>query len=164
VSLSIRPATAADMAAVLAIYNYEVANGVATFDTAPRSMKEQMAWLKEHQPPYSAVVAEYRGEVIAFGSLSRYHARPAYGFTVEDTVYVHHEHRRKGVGRLVLEELVGQARRGGYHTVLGRITGENTASLELHRACGFVEAGVEREVGRKFGRWLDVVTMQLILD
>jgi L-amino acid N-acyltransferase YncA len=162
-SVAIRPATEADMAAVLTIYNYEVAHGVATFDTEPRSMEEQLAWLEEHQHPYSAIVVESAGQVIAFGSLSRYHSRPAYGFTVEDTVYVHHEHRRQGVGRLVLEELIGLAREGGYHTVLGRITAENTASIELHRACGFFEAGVEREVGRKFGRWLDVVTMQLIL-
>jgi len=160
----IRPATEADMSAALAIYNYEVLNGIATFDTEPRPIEAQLTWLAEHRDPYCAIVAEEGGEIVGFGCLSRYHSRPAYGLTVEDTVYVHQERRRQGIGAFMLKALIDIGRKRGFHTVLGRITGENVASIELHARCGFVEAGVEREVGRKFGRWLDVVTMQLMLD
>jgi phosphinothricin acetyltransferase len=163
-SFSIRPAREDDMRAVLAIYNYEVDHGVATFDTEPRTLEEQLAWLAEHRDPYCAIVADDAQEVVGFGCLSRYHSRPAYGLTVEDTVYVHQDRRREGIGRLLLASLLDEGRSRGFHTVLGRITGENLPSLELHARLGFVEAGVEREVGRKFGRWLDVVTMQVIVD
>ncbi|HXH21984.1 MAG TPA: GNAT family N-acetyltransferase [Dehalococcoidia bacterium] len=160
----VRPARAEDMPAVLAIYNYEVANGVATFDTEPRSLEVQMAWLESHRDPYCALVAVDGEEVVGFGCLSRYHERPAYGLSVEDTVYVHQDRRRQGIGRLLLEALIAEGRARHFHTILGRITGENRPSIELHAQLGFVEAGREREVGRKFGRWLDVVTMQLMLD
>ncbi len=160
----IRPATEADMAAVLAIYNYEVLNDVNTFDFEPRSLVAQMRWLADHRHPYCAIVAESGGQVAGFGSLSRFQTRPAYGQTVEDTVYVHQDLRRQGIGAALLEALILAGRAHGFHTMLGRITGENEASVRLHRAFGFVEAGREREVGQKFGRWLDVVAMQLILD
>jgi phosphinothricin acetyltransferase len=164
VTFRVRPARAEDMPAVLAIYNHEVAHGVATFDTEPRTLEEQVAWLAEHSDPYCAIVAEDGGQVVGFGCLSRYHSRPAYGLTVEDTVYVHQDRRREGIGRLLLAALLDEARSRGFHAVLGRITGENLPSLELHARLGFVEGGVEREVGRKFDRWLDVVTVQIILD
>ena len=161
--LLIRAATEADLPSVLAIYNYEVMNGVATFDTVPRTLDDQMAWLTEHAHPYCALVAERAGEILGYGSLSRYKDRPAYDLTVEDTVYVHQDHRREGIGRVLLAALILEGRKRGFHAILGRITGENEASIELHRACGFVDAGRELEVGQKFGRWLDVVTMQLMV-
>jgi L-amino acid N-acyltransferase YncA len=162
-TVEIRPATQEDLAAILAIYNFEVMNGVATFDLAPRTMAAQLQWLEEHALPYSATVAVVGGEVLGFGALSRYREKAAYDLTVEDTVYVHQDHRREGIGRILLEDLVLTAGKRGFHAVLGRITGENEASIELHRRAGFFEAGREREVGRKFDRWLDVVTMQILL-
>ena len=163
-AIEIRQANEEDLPAILAIYNYEVMNGVATFDMVPRTLEVQIRWLEEHSLPYCATVAVEGDAVVAFGALSRYKERPAYDLTVEDTVYVHQDHRRRGIGRLVLADLVARATKGGFHTVLGRITGENEASIELHRLAGFVDAGREREVGQKFGRWLDVVTMQLLID
>ncbi len=163
-SIQLRPATEADLPAILAIYNYEVINGVATFDTVPRSLDEQIAWLREHTHPYLAIVAERGAEVLGFGSVSRYKERPAYDLTVEDTVYVHQDHRREGIGRMMLEELLTLGQKQGFHAMLGRITGENEGSIELHRVCGFFDAGREVEAGRKFDRWLDVVTMQRLLD
>jgi phosphinothricin acetyltransferase len=160
----IREAVEADMPAVLSIYNQEVLEGVATFDLEPRSLEAQLRWLEEHARPYCAIVACDDSEVVGFGSLSPYHARPGYRFTVEDTVYVHRERRREGIGRLILAALIAFGREQGFHVMLGRIASENEASLALHRALGFEEAGREREVGHKFGRWLDVVTMQLILN
>jgi len=159
----IRDATEADLRAILDIYNAEVATGTATWDVTPRGYEEQVAWLAAHSAPYCALVAVEGDEVVAWGSLSRYHPRPGYRFTVEDTVYVRPDRQRRGLGRAVLQELMARAQAGGFHAILGKISGDNEASLELHRRCGFFEAGRERELGYKFDRWLDVVTMQLLI-
>ena len=103
------------------------------------------------------------GEVVGFGSLTAYRPRPAYAPTVEDSVYVHRDWRGRGVGVVVLEELVRLARAHGFHSVIARIVGGHEASIALHARCGFERIGVEREVGRKLGRWLDVVLMQRML-
>jgi L-amino acid N-acyltransferase len=162
--ITVRDATPADLPAVLDIYNYEVSNGVATWDLEPRSLAAQEEWLDEHRPPYCAIVAvDEAGEVLGYGTLSRYHAKPGYRFTVEDSVYVRPDRRREGIGRRLLVELLERAKRAGFHVVLGRITTENEASVELHRALGFEVVGCEREVGFKFGRWLDCLTMQVVL-
>ncbi len=165
-SFVIRDATAADLRGIFAIYNAEVLTGTATWDLEPRTEAEQLAWLKEHALPYCAIVAieDATREVIGYGSLSRYKERPGYRFTVEDTVYVRPDRQRQGVGRALLAELVRRGKAGGYHAMLGRISGDNPASVGLHQALGFVEAGVEREVGFKFDQWLDVVTVELLLD
>jgi L-amino acid N-acyltransferase YncA len=159
----IRPATEDDLDAIRAIYNYEVMNGVATFDLVPRTAEDQLRWFREHAPPYSAIVLEDAGSIRGYGCLSRYREKPAYDLTVEDTVYVHHDYRRRGAGKALVLALLDGARRGSFHTVIGRITGENEASIELHRTLGFEDVGREREVGRKFDRWLDVVTMQYVI-
>jgi phosphinothricin acetyltransferase len=102
--------------------------------------------------------------VRGFGSLSPYRSRPAYRTTVEDSVYVDDDVRGQGVGRGLLTELVALAGTHGFHTVMARIVRGHEASIRLHETCGFGHVGVEREVGRKFGRWLDVVLMQLLID
>jgi phosphinothricin acetyltransferase len=100
---------------------------------------------------------------VGFGSLSSYRDRPAYSTTVEDSVYVRRDRQGQGVGRVLLEELVRLASGHGFHAVIARIVGGHEASIALHRACGFEPVGIEREVGRKFGRWLDVAVMQRLL-
>ena len=101
--------------------------------------------------------------MIGFGSLSPYKERAAYSTTVEDSVYVDRAHGGRGVGRVVLNELVRIARDSGFHSVIARIEATGTASRALHAACGFDLVGVERQVGRKFNRWLDVAVMQIVL-
>ena len=101
--------------------------------------------------------------MIGFGSLSPYKERAAYAPTVEDSVYVDADHRGQGLGKALLHELVRMGRDHGFHSIMARIVGDHEASIELHRACGFEDVGVEREVGRKFGRWLDVAVLQLVL-
>ena len=101
--------------------------------------------------------------MIGYASLSPFHTRPAYNTTVENSVYVHVDHRGTGVGRALLVEIIGLAESHGFHTVIARISGKNEASEAVHRSVGFEVAGIEREVGRKFGRWLDVTVMQLML-
>lgn len=152
-----------DAEAIREIYNREVTGSTVTFDLVPRTSAEQHAWLAEHAGAHPAVVAVDGERVVGFGSLSSYRSRPAYSTTVEDSVYVHEDARRQGVGEAVLTELVRLAEVHGFHAVMARVVGGHEASIALHKACGFDLVGVEREVGRKFGRWLDVVLMQRLL-
>jgi L-amino acid N-acyltransferase YncA len=147
------------------IYNLEVAETTVTFDLVPRTPAEQATWIAEHSGSHPAIVAvDDDGTVVGFASLSPYRPRPAYTPTVEDSVYVDRDHRGRGVGKLLLTELVDLARDHGFHSIIGRIVGGHDASIRLHKTCGFEEIGSEREVGRKFGKWLDVVLVQRMLD
>ena len=161
--MEVRRAQPADAEAIRAIYNAEVTGSTVTFDIVPRTQAEQLAWVAEHQGAHPAVVAVEDAAVAGFGSLSPFRDRPAYATTVEDSVYVDPAWRGRGVGRLLLAELVGLATDHGFHTVVARISGDNEASIALHRGQGFELVGVEREVGRKFGRWIDVTVMQRML-
>jgi phosphinothricin acetyltransferase len=157
-----------DAEAIRSIYNREVTESTVTFDLVPRSLVDQRRWLEQHAGAHPAVVAVDHADigediVVGFGSLSPYRSRPAYSTTVEDSVYVRRDRQRQGIGRLLLQELVRLATLHGFHSVIGRIVDGHEASIGLHRLCGFELVGVEREVGRKFGRWLDVVVMQRLL-
>jgi phosphinothricin acetyltransferase len=163
-ALNIRLAERRDAEAIRTIYNREVTQSTVTFDMVPRTLDEQVQWVDEHAGGHPAVVAETDdGIVVGFGSLSPYRPRPAYATTVEDSVYVDPAHQGHGVGKGLLGELVRLAADHGFHSVVARIVGGHEASIALHAACGFEPVGVEREVGRKFGRWLDVVVMQRML-
>jgi L-amino acid N-acyltransferase len=164
-AISVRLAAREDAEAIRTIYNREVTGSTVTFDLVPRSLEDQRAWLEAHAGAHPAVVAvdPASDEVVGFGSLSPYRSRPAYSTTVEDSVYVHHDHRGRGVGRAVLAELVRLAEVHGFHAVMARIVGGHEASISLHTSCGFGLVGVEREVGRKFGKWLDVALMQKLV-
>jgi phosphinothricin acetyltransferase len=165
VAPTVRLAEPRDAEAIREIYNLEVRESTVTFDLVPRTLDDQLAWLAEHSRGRPAVVAvDGDGVVLGFGSLTPYKERPAYAPTVEDSVYVHREHRGAGVGRALLAELVRLAERYGYHSVVARIVGGHDASIGLHAAHGFELVGVEREVGRKLGKWLDVVVMQKMLS
>ena len=162
--VSLRPASASDARAIAYIYNYEVEHTTATFDLVPRSIEAQEEWLAARSGAFSALVAEEaEAGVIGFAALSTYRDRAGYRTTVEDSVYVHREHHRRGVGKMLLGALLEVARDSGFHTVIARIDSHSTGSLTLHRALGFEEVGIEREIGRKFGRWLDSVIMQKML-
>lgn len=161
--MRVRLATTADAEAIRAIYNREIETSTATFDLVPRTLEDQVRWLGDHAGAHPAIVAEDGSTVVGFGSLSPYRPRPAYSTSVEDSVYVHPDHHRRGVGRLLVEELVRLTEIHGFHAVFARIVGGHEASIGLHAACGFEVVGVEREVGRKFGRWLDVVVMERLV-
>lgn len=162
--MQVRTATIADAEATREIYNREVLGSTVTFDLVPRSLADQQAWLERRGGVHLALVAvDPSGMVVGFGSLSPYRDRPAYATTVEDSVYVHHAHHGQGVGKALLSALVSRAADHGFHAVMARIVGGHEASIALHRSVGFEIVGTEREVGRKFGQWLDVVSMQLLL-
>ncbi len=162
--MHLRLATLDDAEPIRAIYNLEVTTSTVTFDLVPRSFDEQRAWIAARSGAHAVVVAEGDGEVLGFGSLSPWRARPAYSTTVEDSVYVHRQHQGKGIGGALLTELVATATAHGFHACMARIVGGHEASIALHRSCGFEIVGTEREVGRKFNKWLDVVLMERMLS
>ena len=159
----IRPAAAGDAEAIRRIYNHEVEHTTHTFDLVPRTLEDQRAWLRDREGALGVVVAEVDGEVAGFASLSEYRPRAAYRTSVESSVYVDESVRGRGVGRRLMQELVRVAEARGFHTMMARIAGGHEASTGLHEAVGFTTVGTEREVGRKFGGWLDVVVMQRML-
>lgn len=162
----IRLARLDDAAAIRAIYNEEVRTQTSTFDLVPRSLEEQRSWISERSGAFSAVVATLRDEpdeVVGFASLSPYKERAAYRTTVESSVYVARDHNGQGIGRGLMEHLVGVARDSGFHSIIARVEASSEASRALHVAAGFELVGIEREVGRKFNRWLDIAVMQLLL-
>lgn len=164
-TVAVRPATTADAEQIRAIYNHEVSHSVATFDLVPRSLDEQREWLQARSGAFAAIVAVDEGDqVLGFASLSPYRDRPAYRTSVEDSVYVRHDRQGTGIGRLLLGELLRTAAASGFHAVFARINAAGEASIALHRSLGFALVGVEREVGRKFGRWHDVALMQTLLQ
>lgn len=158
-----RLATLDDSEAIRAIYNDEVLTSTATFDLVPRSPEAQRDWLRARSGAHAVVVAESSGKVIGFGSLSPYRERPAYSTTVEDSVYVHRDHQGQGVGRALLADLIERGSSHGFHTIMARVVADHEASIRLHSSLAFELVGTEREIGRKFGRWLDVVVMQRML-
>ncbi|HSI36040.1 MAG TPA: GNAT family N-acetyltransferase [Tepidisphaeraceae bacterium] len=163
-SMNIRAATEDDLVAINEIYNYYVVNSTATYQTEPATIDERRAWFAAHGERYPVIVAvDEAGAVIGWGSLSRFHPRAAYGRTVENSVYVDHRHHRRGLGRALSERLITLARELGYRTIVGLIDADQGPSIALHRALGFETSGRLREVGYKFGRWLDVVYMQLMV-
>ena len=162
-----------DAHAMLAIYNPEVIETTVSFDLVPRSVAEQIEWIGAHRTTHPCLVAvneeDEIGEkgarnerIVGFASVSAFRERPAYATTVENSVYVHRELRGRGAGELLLRGLIGLAAESGFHSLIARIVGENGPSIALHERCGFTRVGTEVEVGRKHGRWLDVVEYQFV--
>ena len=161
--LLIRQATAADLDAINAIYNYFVLHSTCTYQMEPETAVDRRAWFDHHGPEHPVVVAEMDGEILGWGSLSPFHSRAAYCHTVENSVYVRPDAHRQGIGSSLLKDLIVRAREIGHRTIIGGIDGEQAASIALHAKHGFIEVGHLRQVGFKFGRWLDVFYMQRML-
>ncbi|MFT3877719.1 MAG: GNAT family N-acetyltransferase [Propioniciclava sp.] len=161
----IRRATAADIPAIVAIYNEAVATTTASWDYDPQPLADRAAWFAEREASGHAVlVAEADGRVLGWGSWGPYRAKHGYRLTMEHSVYVDAAARGRGVGRLLLAGLIDTAREAGVHVLVGAVTDDNEVSFALHEAFGFVEVGRMPQVGVKFGRWLTLVLLQLTLD
>ena len=163
-----------DAPALMNILNPEVIETSVSFDLVPKSLEEQRRWIANHQATHPCLVAVNdeddlgevgaRGErIIGFASVSPFRERPAYATTVENSVYVHRGARGRGVGELLMLDLIGVAKVSGFHAMIARIVGENASSIRLHEKVGFTLVGTELEVGRKHGRWLDVVEYQFVM-
>jgi len=161
---ALREATDADQPVILDIYNDAVLHSTATFDLEPRTWEGQQRWFQEHRSPYAVFVATLGDTVAGWGSLSAFRPRPGYRFTAEDSIYVRQDFRGRGIGASLLDLLVDAARRGQFHSVMALIDGDNAVSVRLHERFGFRHVGTFREVGFKFGRWLDVVHMQRMVE
>ena len=162
--VNIRPAVPADAEAIRGIYNPVVETSTATFDLVPRTLEQQRTWLSDRSGARTVLVAEDdAGSIAGFAAISPYRDRAAYSTTVEDSIYIAGSHQGQGVGRLLLQAMVDTARAHGFHSMIARIVADHEASIALHSACGFDVIGHESEVGRKFGRWLDVTVMQRLL-
>jgi phosphinothricin acetyltransferase len=163
-AFTIRLATENDLETIRAIYNYYVLHSTCTYQIVLDTVEERLAWFRNrNMKVHPVTVAEAEGSVIAWASLSQWNKRSGYDLTAEASVYVHHEQHRRGLGRSLLLDLIDRAKAAGLHTIIGGASSDQTASLALQAAVGFVEAGTLREVGRKFDRWLDVTYMQLLL-
>jgi len=163
-SLTIRHAGQADIQAITDIYNEAILTTTATFDTEPETVAERSAWLQAHDEPHPVLVAVVEGQVVGWASLTRWSERRAYDHTAETSFYVHSAHRGRGIGRKLKEALIQEARRLQFHTLIARVTEESCESIHLNESVGFVHVGTLKEVGRKFGRFLDVHIMQKMLD
>lgn len=160
--LTVRPATLADLPAITEIYNEAIHKTTATFDTEPKTPEEQMVWFADHGPKYPILVAGENGIVVGWASLSKWSDRCAYSDTAEISLYVHEDHQGKGIGRKLLEAIVAEGQKAGLHTIIARIAEASEASIHLHKSVGFERIGTMKEVGRKFGKLLDVYLMQRI--
>ena len=162
--IHVRPATEADLPDITDIYNEAILTTNATFDVEPKSLEDRRAWFAHHAGRYGVLVAEEDSRILGWGSLSTLGSRPGWRYSVEDSVYVRVSDRGRGVGGALLDRLVVEARRLGFHAVVARIVSCNEPSVKLHARLGFQMVGTWREVGWKFDSWLDLVIMELVFD
>ena len=161
---SIRPATEADLPAILAIYNEVIAHSTAAYVFEPHTLEMRSAWFHALKADgWPVIVSEEQGTVTGFGNIGTFRSKPGYRYTGEHTLHVHADHRGKGIGRALLHALISEAHRLELRTLVGAIDSENAISLRLHTECGFEETARMPHVAWKFGRWLDLVFMQLLL-
>ncbi|KAI0832532.1 GCN5-related N-acetyltransferase [Trametes gibbosa] len=175
-SVQIRDATEADLQAIVDIYNDQILHGTATFHTEPQTLEERVLWLKsvqaEHYPCIVAEVAETDGgdttetkRTVGWCNLWHYNMRPAYDGSAELSLYIHKDFRGKGIGEKLLRRLLEDVREQGgrFHTIIAGVTAENARTVNFWQKQGFELRGTLHEVGRKFGRWLDVSYFQVIV-
>lgn len=161
----IRPAQQQDLPVLLAIYNHEILNGVATFDLQPKSLAERQSWFDEHNKNnHPLLVAEQDGEVLGYASLSRYAEKAAYNSTVELSVYIAQSARRQGIASQLMRAVIELAKKdNATHLIVSLITGTNQASISLHQKFGFNKVGTLHQVGYKHQQFLDVHIYELFV-
>ncbi len=159
-NFTLRNAVSADLEAMRAIYNLAVLHTTATYDYEPRTEQVQIDWLAaKHAAKYPVLVAEQDGRVIGYASYGSFRAWAGYRFTAEHSVYVDESCRRKGVASALVTRLLELAKAQDLHLLVAAIDASNAGSIEMHLRLGFENAGILREAGYKFGRWLDVAFM-----
>ncbi len=163
-TILIRNAALSDLDAITEIYNEAILTTTATFDTEPKSTAERLQWFQSHGERHPILVAVVDEKVVGWTSLSRWSERRAYDDTGETSFYVKSEYRGQGIGRKLKQAIIDEARRLRYHTIIARVVSESNASLHLNESFGFVHIGTMKEVGRKFGKLLDVHILQKFIN
>lgn len=161
---TLRPATANDLEGILAIVNHNILHSTALYDYNVKSMEYMQQWFTEKQEAgWPVIVADIKGKVAGYGTYGTFRTKDGYKYTVEHSVYVNEEYHGNGIGKMLLADLIVLAKKQGMHSMIAGIDAENKGSIEFHKKFGFREAGLLKEVGFKFNRWLDVVFMELHL-
>ena len=161
--IRIRNAVKDDLVSINDIYNYYVVNSTCTWQTDPEKMEERLAWFDGHTGDYPVIVAESGGMIVGWASISRFKEREAYRPTVENSIYVRHDRLFRGIGAVLLKEVIRLAADRGYHSMIAGISADQKASIILHEKHGFTKAAHLKEAGYKFDKWLDVAYYQLML-
>jgi L-amino acid N-acyltransferase len=161
---ALRPAVAGDLAAISDIYNHYVTRSTCTFALQGETLDERKAWFAGRGEIHPVLVADEAGAVIGWASLSAWNKRCAYAQTVESSVYIDHDHHRRGIGKALMVKLLELARELKLHSVIAGVSADQAASLTLHQGLGFTEVARFKEVGFKFDRWLDVIYLQKMIE
>ena len=162
--LNIRHSEVSDIDAITQIYNEAILTTTATFDLEPKSREDRLQWFHSHDTRHPILVAEVDRDVVGWASLNVWNPRPAYDNTAETSFYVKARHRGQGIGRRLKAAIIEEARRLKFHTLIAGAAEGSDASLHLNRSFGFEVVGTFRNVGWKFGKWLDVTYLQKFLN
>ena len=161
---SIRLAALTDLSAINDIYNFYVLNSTCTYQLEPETLEDRQAWFAAHAAEtHPVTVAVLGDEVVGWGAISPFRPRAAYSHSVEASIYLRHDVQGRGIGKALLLDLIARAKAAGHHTLIGGASADQVASLALQKSLGFQQVGYLKEVGFKFGRWLDVVYSQIML-
>jgi L-amino acid N-acyltransferase len=161
----IRDAREEDIAAILDIYNHVILYTTSVYSEQPHTYEMRLSWYRDRlNSGFPVFVAESEGKVVGFSSFGHFRVWPCYRFTVENSVYMHADHRGKGISKLLIRPLIDRAGEMGLHAIIAGIDADNEVSYRLHQSFGFVEVAHFKEVGFKFGRWLDLKFMELIIS
>lgn len=161
----IRPATPSDLEAILTIYNDAIIHTTAVYSYQPQTLQERNNWFVQKQTDgYPVIVYEVEGNVAGFATFGPFRAWPAYKYSIEHSVYVNSDYRKRGIGRALLQELINLANAGEYKTLIAGIDAANEQSILLHKSLGFTHSGTIQNAGYKFERWLDLAFYQLDLE
>ena len=152
--------------AILDIFNDAILNSTALYDYSPRVLENMVTWFETKKKGNFPVIGieDGKGTLVAFGSYGTFRAWPAYKYSVEHSVYVHKDHRGRGLGLQIMQALIAAARQNDVHAMIGGIDATNAGSIALHERLDFKHVGTLPQVGFKFGRWLDLAFYQLLLD
>lgn len=160
----IRSATERDLPSITEIYNDAILHTTATFDTDVKTLEDRKQWFANHTERHPILVAVHEDKVVGWASLSRWSDRCAYETTVEVSVYVDSNFRGAGIGKQLMEKITREGKNTGAHNIISRITSGNDMSIHIHELLGYEHVGVLKEVGKKFGKYLDVIIMQKVFQ
>ncbi len=163
-AFELRLATQGDLEAINAIYNHFVPISTANYDYDPWTMEARRAWFEGREEVHPVTVVTHQGQVVAWGALGWFRNRIGYRTTAENSIYVHPEYQRRGLGKMILADQIERARSLGLHAIVAVIDTMQTGSIALHEGMGFHEAGRFREVGHKLGEWRDAVFMMRVVE